>query len=72
MSKQRICRCCGERFGTIIDSENPNVCPGCVQLLEDETPVWLAEMFERMALPTRVPTLFVAVESQPVPADAGR
>lgn len=39
-------------------------------MLEDETPVWLAEVFEQMLLPTRVPTLFVAVENKPVPADA--
>ena len=33
-----ICRCCAGRM-TIASATNPNICPGCEQLLVDDSPV---------------------------------
>ena len=41
-----ICRCCGGRMTDHSDSQsvNPNICPNCERLLEDESPILLAEI----------------------------
>ena len=37
----RICLCCGEKMPVAV-ATNPNVCPGCAQLLDDDTPMLMA------------------------------
>ena len=34
----RVCVCCGERMKMAAPA-NPNICVGCAQLLDDESPV---------------------------------
>lgn len=45
-----ICQCCGDPIDST-HAHNPNVCLGCEQLLEDDSPVELAHLrtpqFER-------------------------
>jgi hypothetical protein len=41
MSLGTVCRCCGERIQAR-EATNPNICFGCAQLLEDESPIALA------------------------------
>ena len=44
MSREHsICRCCAGRM-TVDSATNPNVCPGCEQMLLDDSPVAAAQM----------------------------
>jgi hypothetical protein len=43
-----VCRCCGGKMDPDEDHRNPNVCSSCERLLEDQSPIFMAEM-ARMA-----------------------
>ena len=40
-----ICRCCAGRM-TVASATNPNVCPGCEQMLEDDSPTHAAALMD--------------------------
>lgn len=43
-----ICRCCAGRM-TVASATNPNVCPGCEQLLVDDSPADAAALMDANA-----------------------
>ena len=40
-----ICRCCAGRM-TVASATNPNICPGCGQMLEDDSPTHAAALMD--------------------------
>ena len=39
-----VCRCCGGRMEPEQARLNPNICASCERLLEDESPIFMADM----------------------------